>query len=306
MFDYARSTLKGGGSPALVWNGRQIPQGSLLVLAEASSGAGDIIQFSRYFSTLKRMASVVVFSVPTRLHRLLRSIKCPPRLLPAETSACGFDEQVSMLSLQYFLGECQDVWPGGQGYLAAERKRVVYWQTRMPRDSRFRVAICWEGNPRHDRERDIPLRAFQPLLRNREIDFFSLQQSRARWQIQQLGWQGRIRDLGPRIDQDDAFVDSAAILQTVDLLITSDTGMAHLAGALGVPVWILLRRFPDIRWTKKGMISDLYRSARTFRQVEEGDWKSVMSVVALDLERVAVEGGGGLPPVRTSKVGYLV
>jgi len=188
-----------------------------------------------------------------------------------------------MESLPYFVKDCRNTWPDERHYLSAEQELVAYWRQRLSDKNNFCVAIYWEGNPKTDKKRDIPLPMFGLLASVPGVKFWSLQQGKATLNIRKQNWRHLIEDLGPQIDQSDAFVDSAAILRNADLLISSDTGMAHLAGALGTPVWILLRKLPDFRWLKADAEQSLYPSMRTFRQNDEGDWHSVMAEVGREL-----------------------
>jgi len=186
--------------------------------------------------------------------------------------------------------------PADIPYLAADQARVAKWRARLgelerrPRGGiaedrvpRFRVAVTWSGNPQHanDRNRSIPFAGLAPLWSAPAIEFISIQRELRSDDARMLGDQARITDLGSELDD---FADTAAVLALVDLVITVDTSVAHLAGAMGRPVWILLPFAADWRWGQASETSRWYPSARLLRQPTLGDWKGVLERVRADLE----------------------
>jgi ADP-heptose:LPS heptosyltransferase len=150
---------------------------------------------------------------------------------------------------------------------------------------RFRVGINWQGNPRYraDARRSIALAAFMPLLRAIAAAggaVVSLQKGDGRQQLAHLPADIAVVDLGPELDADGAFLDSAALMTALDLVITSDTAIPHLAGALGVPVWMAVASLPDWRWGLQGETSPWYPTMRLFRQSDAGDWAGVFARLA--------------------------
>jgi len=150
----------------------------------------------------------------------------------------------------------------------------------------LKVGICWQGRPgfKADRQRSLPLEHFAPLAAMPGVRLVSLQMGEGAGQLAAQPWRDAILDPGPELDRDGAFLDTAAIIGNLDLVITSDTAMAHLAGALGAPTWLLLAHVPDWRWGLEGTATPWYARTRLFRQRRPGDWGDVMQRVCDQLE----------------------
>ena len=164
--------------------------------------------------------------------------------------------------------------PAQVPYLPVESERVARWRSLIG-DHGLRIAICWQGNPGTpvDRGRSIPLASFAPLAAVPGVRLIALQARHGVDQLANLQAGMTVEVLGPDYDRGpDSFVDPAAVAQAVDLVISSDTALAHLAGALGRPVWLALRRVPDFRWLLDRDDSPWYPTMRLFRQRSEGDW----------------------------------
>ena len=186
----------------------------------------------------------------------------------------AYDVTAPLLSLPARMREP----PAAIPYLFAEPERAADWKRRIGAHG-FRIGIAWQGNPtRHeDKGRSIPLSAYRPLARS-GVRLISLQKADGEDQIATSGVPVELLDgldAGP-----DAFLDTAAVMQNLDLVITSDTSIAHLAGALGCPVWVALRRVPDWRWMLDRRDSPWYPTMRLFRQSEDGDWRDVFAAMA--------------------------
>jgi hypothetical protein len=273
------------------WEGEANGNATLLVHAE--QGLGDTIQFVRYLRPLMGRANHVLFQCPEALKPLLAGVNELATVVGGGRDPPPFDVHAPLMSLPYLLGLEQPYWPDGGAYLAAEPARRAHWRERLDGEGKgeggkaFNIAICWQGNPdyRADRRRSPPLEAFAPLAAIDGVRLVSLQKSAARERIAELGWAARILDLGPEIDNDGAFLDSAAILAEADLVITSDTAIPHLAGALGVETWLALPDVPDWRWGTTGDTTPWYPSMRLFRQATAGDWDGVFAALAAELKR---------------------
>jgi hypothetical protein len=169
--------------------------------------------------------------------------------------------------------------------LGADADRVAAWRTRIGRHGR-RIGIAWQGNPTAaaERGRSIPLRDFLPLAQVPDVRLISLQKHHGVDQLAHLPEGLRIETLGDDFDAGpDAFIDTAAVMQSLDLVITSDTSVAHLAGALGRPVWVALQHVPDWRWLLEGDDCPWYPTMRLFRQTARGDWRGVFERMAQQL-----------------------
>ena len=170
-------------------------------------------------------------------------------------------------------------------YLSAEPDHVQAWAMRLPA-AQFRVGIIWQGKPTEMSTigRSIPLRAFAPLCDVPGVMLISLQKYAGAEQLENLPPGMRVETLGEDFDAGpDAFVDCAAVMKNLDLVISSDTAAAHLAGALGCPVWIVLKYVPDWRWMMHRDDSPWYPTARLFRQIRHGDWDEVFERIAREL-----------------------
>jgi Tfp pilus assembly protein PilF len=257
------------------WQGH--PLGSRTLLVHAEQGLGDVILFSRY---LPAISGDVVFEAPPRLMRLLSSNPALPRMIPAGDPLPRYDVVAPLLSLAARNAPP----PPSPPYLFAEPDRVAAWKSRLG-DRGFRIGIAWQGfSGRHeDKGRSFPVKLYRALAEVPGVRLISLQKGEGEEQIATAGF--NIETLDGLDAGSDAFIDTAAVMMAVDLVITSDTSIAHLAGALGRPAWVALRRVPDWRWMLDRADSPWYPSIRLFRQVQDGDWESVFAAMAQALPR---------------------
>jgi hypothetical protein len=188
-----------------------------------------------------------------------------------------------------------DTIPAGVPYLAADPARVARWAERLQSLSGLRVGIAWHGNPALEkhvwaRGRSVPLAAFEPLTRLPGITLVSLQKGPGVDQLRSSSFADRVLDLSDELDAGaDAFLDTAAIMSSLDLVISSDTAIAHLAGALGRPAWTALTFSPEWRWLLDRADTPWYPSMRLFRQTTDGDWTAVFQAMAQALQGLALE-----------------
>jgi tetratricopeptide (TPR) repeat protein len=246
------------------WAGDDLGQRRLLVLPE--QGLGDIIQFVRY---LPSISGAVTFDAPPKLRHLLASNPAIP-LDPLP----GYDVSAPLLSLPARMREP----PAQPPYLLAQPEREAAWRDRIGEDG-VKVGIAWQGfsGRFEDRGRSVPLTAFHPLAKA-GVRLISLQKGEGEEQVAGAGF--AVETLQGLDDGPDAFVDTAAVMRLLDLIITSDTSIAHLAGALGCRVWVALRLVPDWRWLTGRSDSPWYPSMRLFRQHSDGDWTPVFAAMA--------------------------
>lgn len=274
-----------------LWDGRD-PKG-LRFLLIAEQGFGDALQFVRYASVLKaRGAASVAVGCRAPLARLLASAAGVDRVVTEGQPLPQVDATVYMMSLPYRLGTRSDSIPAPIPYLRADPGLVEIWAERLADKPGLRVGLAWQGNPdpRVDHGRSIHLSAFAPLARIPGLRLISLQKGAGREQVEVVR-HIRVETLEPELDSGtDAFLDTAAVMMNLDLVVTTDTAVAHLAGALGRPVWVLLKHPPEWRWRLEGETTPWYPTMRLFRQSGEatdGDpWAPVIDRVALQLQRL--------------------
>jgi Flp pilus assembly protein TadD len=268
------------------WDGKPLPQGTLLVHAE--QGLGDAIQFARYLPLLADKVRHLAFEVdPTQTDLFARSFPNVTVIARGQPLPKA-DAHLALMSAPRFLGgPYAPVTP----YLKADPKLVATWKERLTALGQGPwVGLCWQGNPGHqaDRRRSPGLAALLPLLDIQGIRLASLQHGMGREQLLKLT-DGPL-DLGneddPAIGND--FATTAAIVEALDLVIAPDTAIAHLAGALGKPVWLLLPFVPDWRWQMAGEVTPWYPSARLFRQPTPADWATPVGAIALGLKELHV------------------
>ena len=268
------------------WDGAPLDGRTLLVHAE--QGLGDTIQFMRYLPRLTEDNAGVSFWCQGVLARLLTGQT--DRLTIVTEPPPRTDLHAPLLSLPHLLGLAPPLVPEPAAYLSAEPERIARW-SRALAGPNFNIGIAWQGRPDYgaDSRRSIPLHHFAPLAECPEIRLVSLQQGHGAEQLEALDWREKVLDLGPELDRDGAFLDSAAVIATLDLVITSDTAIAHLAGALGAPVWLALAHVPDWRWGLAGETTPWYPAMRLFRQDRPGDWTGVFARIAARISQMLGE-----------------
>lgn len=279
--------------PQPMWQGEPLADKTILLAGE--QGLGDIIQFARYAQILKDLgASQVVVQCQQALHPLLEELPGCDRLL-ALGEAVPTDYFIPMMSVPAVLKthRVEDI-PGDVGYLVAQPERIERWRKRLD-TSQFLVGVAWQGNPNHnaDRQRSAPLRQFAPVAETAGVQLVSLQKGPGVEQLAGVSDWGVV-DFGEALDADGAFLDTVALMRCLDLVVTTDTATAHVAGALGVPVWLALCNSPDWRWLLERDDSPWYPSMRLFRQSSPGDWSTVFGAMAGELEPWVTQSGKGV------------
>lgn len=251
------------------WHGGD-PSGKT-VLVYAEQGFGDTIHFCRYLPLLVERGARVLFECHQPLISLMQELDADITVLPFGQSLPDFDFHAPLLSLPFLFGTVLDTIPASIPYLNPPQERLPFWQSVMPTDTRLKVGLCWSGKQYPDAGRTISVDQLEPLIACSGISFVSLQ----------VG-DGGGKPVVPMIDltlliQD--FADTAALIAQLDLVITIDTSVAHLAGALGTKTWLLLPFAPDWRWGLERDDCPWYPSILLFRQQEAGDWGGVVEQV---------------------------
>ena len=258
-----------------LWDGSSLDGKSILLLAE--QGIGDTVQFIRYAAWLKkRYACRVLVHVPASLQPLLSTCKGIDEWVVNTDSLPGCRPVYApLLHIPSVLRHTTQNFPTDVPYLSSDEFLTNQWRHVLAHFSGHRIGIAWRGSPTHacDRIRSIPLIEFAHLTSVPGVTLFSLQ----KWAgAEEVESQAEIVNLGPQLDEHTgAFVDTAAVLKNLDLLVSCDTAVAHVAGALGLPVWMASPLFPIARWGLHGETTPWYPTMRLFRQSNPGDWSGV-------------------------------
>jgi tetratricopeptide (TPR) repeat protein len=268
-----------------VWQGEPLTNKSILAYAE--QGFGDTIQFVRYLPLLVGRGAAVTLAVQPRLMALLSCMADLVTIVPLGDVRARFDFQCALLSLPHKFGTTLSSIPTDRPYLSADPALVARWRERIGHTG-FKIGIAWQGSTDYagDRGRSLALREFAPLAAIPGVRLISLQKGFGVEQIAAVDFS--VETLDESFDASGAFVDTAALMMSLDLVVTSDTSIPHLAGALGRPVFIALRRVPDWRWLLDRDDSPWYPTARLFRQRAIGDWADVFERIAAEVRRMAL------------------
>ncbi|WP_170976597.1 tetratricopeptide repeat protein [Rhizobium sp. FKL33] len=281
-----------------LWVGQEMPDGRLVVVHE--QGFGDVFQFLRLLAPARKRVKELIFVCHRRMFNVLSRLdlftKTDIQLRSDLEPLPDHDAWLPLMSLPRLARLEPGNVPIGVSRFRVEAERAEKWRRfglRGESKTTWRIGLCWQGNPKTavDIGRSIPLSAMAPLasLADR-ANFISLQRH---FGLDQAAPPG-LRLLSPGSDfdaGDDAFVDTAAMILSLDLVITSDTVIAHLAGILGRPVWLFLKKAPDWRWGAEGAVAPWYPSMRLFRKKEAGDWRSLFEEAASDLAALFGELG---------------
>jgi hypothetical protein len=257
------------------------------ILVHADHGLGDTLQLVRYVDALvAHGAGRVWLGVQTSLHPLLADSGYRD-LVPPEGDGASFDVHISIMDLPCVFRSTDETLPARVPYLRAQTNRAERWRGALSAIGGLKVGIAWQGNRNYawDHLRSIPLAEFGPLAAVEGVRLVALQQGDGRRQLKDVSFP--VVDLGEAVDRDAPFVDTAAIIAGLDLVIASDSALAHLAGALAAPIWLVLPRGAEWRWKHQGETTAWYPTMRLFRQRGGGGWAEVMQQVARHLQLLA-------------------
>jgi len=273
---------KGRGRP--LWLG-EYSLARKTILLHSEQGLGDTIMFARYVPLLAETAAKVVLEVPEGLRPLLASLKGAAAVIALGEAPPPYDVHCPLGSLPLAFKAGPATVPANVPYLAADEAHVAKWSARLGGLGRPRIALAWSGNPGHlnDRNRSIPFSRLSPVLAS-PASFIGIQRELRGDDAEKLAGESRVLHVGGELEN---FSDTAAVIALCDLVITVDTAVANLAGAMGRPVWVLIPFAPDWRWTLHGATSPWYPTARLFRQTVPGDWDGVIGRVGEALAQLA-------------------
>lgn len=273
------------------WSGQDLVGKSILMRAE--QGFGDIFQFARYAALLKARGATVILQSRPEIATLARGFRGVDQVFVAPGPAPAYDYYVHLLSIPHAMRTELATVPSDVPYLLVDEARQREWASRFAGNA-FRVGVVWAGNPQHtnDRYRSMPSAALTPLFGVGGAHFYFLQKGATDAPIDPYDLAPNRTDLGPQLRD---FEDTAAAIMSLDLVICVDTSVAHLAGALGRPVWVLLPAVGDFRWMKDSDRSAWYPTMRLFWQRNLGDWTDVVAHVTEQLLAVVQTGVGAMP-----------
>jgi len=264
----------------------------------AEQGLGDTLQFCRYIPQLEQMGAQVILEVQTVLRPLLASLPMRGTLIGRGEAVPEFDLHIPLGSLPLALGTELGTIPGAVPYLQVGQEPVREWTQRLASLAGLKVGLNWQGNLESEQlaaleARSFPLATAAPLARIEGISLVSMQKGAGSEQRARVDFGSAIAQLtDPQyMGPEELASETAAILKGLDLVITADTALAHLAGALGVRVWVVLQAVPDWRWLTGRSDSPWYPTLRLFRQRSPGDWTELFERVAAELRAWRAESG---------------
>jgi tetratricopeptide (TPR) repeat protein len=263
-----------------LWDGR--PLAGKTILLHADQGFGDTLQFIRFAALVKKRVGVVLCECQPALMSLLEGVAGIDHVIASGMPLPPFDVHAPLMSLPSIFETTLASIPANVPYLRVEPGLVEHWRKELTTPTDLLVGIAWQGNPEHkrDRIRSVPLTRFETLASLAGVRLVSLQKGPGAEQLPALENRFAILDLSDRLN---TFLDTAAVIMNLDLVVSVDTAVAHLAGAVGVPVWLALPFVPDWRWLLEREDSPWYPHHRLYRQVRPGDWNEVFERITAAL-----------------------
>jgi tetratricopeptide (TPR) repeat protein len=266
------------------WNGS--PYAGKRLLVHCEQGMGDVIQFCRYLPQVKALGGTLIVEAHAPLIPLLRTMSCIDEVVPFSVQCYPqvvFDLYIPLLSLPALFGTSLNNIPGPTPYLHADAQKALLWRSNTEKPASLRVGLVWSGST-VDPQRACPIEHLSSLFAIKDVHFFSLQIDPSEQSLNVLSDSANVTHWGNRLRD---FSDTAAAMTSLDIVISVDTAAAHLAGAMGIPVWILLPAVPDWRWLINRDDSPWYPSARLFRCKNTGNWPGLIRILHNELERLA-------------------
>ena len=277
-------SLNAHASPnCALWNGETITDKTKLLLI-TEQGLGDTLQFMRYVLALKQQGINISLSAQPKLHSLIQAsgIDATP-LTPDQANQVNEGQWMPLLSLPKYLNITPDNPLITEPYIQSTDELNSKWKDILSSERRPIIGINWQGNPEAETEdlkgRSLPLEKFEPIIAQTNATLLSLQKGIGMEQLNNCSFKQRFVNCQDQINETWDFLETAAIINNCDLIITSDTAVAHLAGGMGKPTWLLLQKVPDWRWGLGNDTTFWYGSLRLFRQHENSNWDGVMQRV---------------------------
>jgi len=260
----------------------------LMVVSE--QGLGDTLQFMRYIPYLRELGLDVCFCPQSKLHSLIKSSKIDPNpLTQDQANIVSEGKWIPLLSLPRYLKVSPKNPIISEPYISSTNELNQKWKNILSKEKSPIIGINWQGNPKTEKNyqkgRSLPLETFSSLARENNFKFLSLQKGFGSEQLDDCSFKNKFVECQPQIDDTWDFLENAAIIENCNLIITSDTSIAHLAGGIGKSTWILLKNSPEWRWGLEGESTFWYPSMRLFRQRENRNWFKVMDRVSNELQK---------------------
>ena len=289
-FQCKKNPVTANASPSCnQWNGENLSQGKKLLLV-SEQGLGDTLQFMRYADPLRDKGLAVSLCAPPKLHSLIQAsgIDLSP-LTPEQANQVADGEWIPLLSVPRYLGVTPANPITTEPYIKTTDELTTKWAAILGTKRNPVVGINWQGNPKAEKDglmgRSLSLEMFAPITSSPHISFLSLQKGFGSEQLETCSFKDRFVSCQDQVNETWNFLETAAIIANCDLVITSDTSVAHLSGGMGKTTWLLLQKAPDWRWGLEGHTTFWYPSMRLFRQKERGNWNDVMERVAEELQK---------------------
>ena len=272
------------------WQGEDLrAEEQLLVISE--QGLGDTIQFMRYIPYLQQKGIDVSFCPQKELHLLIKAagIHSNP-ITPEQAHIISNGKWIPLLSLPRYLGVNQQNPIISEPYVTIKSELINRWKEILSKERMPIIGINWQGSPNAEKTnqkgRSIPLEAFLPITKNNNLSFLSLQKGYGSEQLYNCSFRNKFVHCQNQVNDVSDFLETASIIANCDLIITSDTSIAHLAGSMGKKTWVLLKKIPEWRWGMKSEKTFWYPSMRLFRQIERSNWHEAIERVSLKVNEL--------------------
>ena len=303
---WARSnaTTKAHVSDLPVWRGEPLAGRRILVFDE--QGLGDLIQFCRYLPMLVGAGADVTFLCRASMRALVAGLSPAISIVHADPGPAGFDVQSALMSLPRAFGTRLETIPAPRAYLGADPERIALWAGRLGGIGARRIGLCWHGNTNINLKRNVPLARFAALAQVAGIHLVSLVKELGADDATTCDALGIERPSAPFEDGPEAFADTAAIMAHLDLVVSTDTSIAHLAGALGRPTFVLLKQSADWRWLDARDDTPWYPGMRLFRQTRRGEWDAPLAALVDAVAAFGKRADAATPLAIPAAVGELL
>jgi len=286
----AQGSLRNYDQPR--WDGADLHGKTILLHAE--QGLGDTFQFIRYAKLVKEKNGTVIAAVQKPLITLMKRCKYIDHVVSVDDTPPYFDVHAPLMSLPHILKTRLDTIPNEHPYLYADENLIAHWKKELSHDKNFKIGICWQGNDNYATpalratvaQKSVNVREFAPIGALPGVSLYSLQKTTGTDQLSNLPDTLKIIAFDGDFDNSNGrFMDTAAVIKNLDLVITVDTSISHLAAGLGVPTWVMLPNPADWRWMLNRTDTPWYPTIRLFKQPTPGDWATMIQEVAQELKK---------------------